>query len=113
MVTVLTTVEVYRSRFAEFINFGSFSQRTKRVLAANKMDWHSYNAYFVNLLRQLNEALKKCNFVRSIREIWGTPPHEELNAREVPTSTSNGARETTQISKKMIWRRKIKKPQQH
>ena len=45
----------------------------------------------------------------------GTPPHEELNeedmsAREIPTSTSNGARETTQISRKMIWSRKIKKP---
>ena len=111
MVTVLTTVEVYRSRFAEFINFCSFSQRTKRVLAANKMDRHSYNTYFVDLLRQLNEALEKCNFVRSIREIWGTSPHEELNeedmsSREIPTSTSNGARETTQISKKRIWRRK-------
>ena len=56
------------------------------------MDRHSYNAYFVDLLRQ-NEALEKCNFVRSICEIWGTPPHEELNeedmsAREIPTSTS-------------------------
>ena len=79
------------------------------------MDWQSYNAYFVDLLRQLNEALEKCNFVRSIIEIWGTSPHEELNeevmsAREIPTNTSNGARETTQISRKMIWRWKIKKP---
>ena len=56
--SVTTTVEVYRSRFAEFINFGSFSQRTKRVLAADKMDRHSYNAYFVDLLGQLNEALE-------------------------------------------------------
>ena len=46
---------------------------------------------------------------------WGTPPHEELNeedmsAREIPTSTSNGAREPTFISRMMIRRRK---PQQH
>ena len=52
-------------------------------LATNKIDRYSYNAYFVDLLRQLNEGLKKCNFVRSIREIWGTPPHEELNEEDM------------------------------
>ena len=31
-------------------------------------------------MRQLNEVLKKCNFVRPIREIWGTPSHEGLNS---------------------------------
>ena len=75
----LTTVEVYRSCSAEFIDFCSFFKGQKRVLAANKMDRNSYNEYFVDLLRQLNEAVEKCNFIRSIREIWGTPPHEELN----------------------------------
>ena len=58
-------------------------QRTKRVLAPNKMDRHSCNVYFVDLLRQLNEALEKCNFVRSICEIWGTSPHEELNEEDM------------------------------
>ena len=78
----LTIVEVYRSHFAEFMNFCSFCQKKKRVLAANKMVRQRYNAYFVILLRQLNEALEKCNFVRSMDKIWGIPPHEELNEED-------------------------------
>ena len=70
----LTTVEVYRSRFVEFINFCSFFQRTKRTPAANKMDGHSYNAYIVDLLRQLNEALENCNFKVHMRNSGNTAP---------------------------------------
>ena len=62
-------VTVSKSIEAVLKNSLTFAVRTKRVVATNKMDQHSYKAYFVALLRQLNEALEKCNFVRSILEI--------------------------------------------
>ena len=47
------------------------------------MDRHSYNAYFVDQVKQLNEVLEKCNSVRPIRDICGTPSHEDMSAREI------------------------------
>ena len=74
VVTVSKSNKSIEAVLQNSLTFAAFFQRTKRALAANKMDRHSYNAHIADLLGQLNTALEKCNFIRFIREIWGTPP---------------------------------------